>query len=151
MLKQRIEQDIRAALLARDTVGASVLRSLKSAITYGEVEKGVKGGVGLSDDQIIEVLAREAKKRQDSADAFGRAGELGRAQTELHEKSLIDRYLPAAPSEEAIERLVQQVIERIGAPGPQAMGHIISQVKQRAGPMVDGAVIAELVKKRVLK
>jgi uncharacterized protein YqeY len=151
MLKQRIEQDLKTALLAGDTTQVSVLRSLKSAITYTEVAKGVKDGAGLNDDQIAEVLAKESKKRQESADAFTKANESVRAAAELEEKSLIGRYLPAALSKEEIEILMQQVMDQIGAPTSQTMGRIIGAVKQQAGPMADGALIAQLVKERLVQ
>ena len=151
MLQQRIGQDLKTALLAGDTTRVSVLRSIKSAITYAEVAKGVKGGDGLGDDQIMEVLAKEAKKRQEGADAFAKAGATARAEAELSEKDIINHYLPAALSGEAIAALVDQVIAGIGEPGPQAMGRIIAEVKRLAGPTADGAVIARLVKERLIK
>lgn len=149
MLKQRIEQDLKTALLAGDTTQVSVPRSLKSAITYAEVAKGPRGETGLEDDQIIGVLAKEAKKRQESADAFTAADEAARAATELRERVIIDRYLPVALSKDEVEKLVQQAMEKIGAPNPQTMGRIIAQVKQEVGPTADGALIAQLVKQRI--
>lgn len=149
MLKPRIEQDLKTALLAGDKTRVSVLRSIKSAMTYGEVAKGVKGTVGLSDDEILEVLAKESKKRQESADVYAKAGRQDRADDELAEKAIIQEYLPAAPSREAIEKFVDQAVGDIGPVSPQTMGRIIGQVKQQAGAAADGALIANLVKERL--
>jgi hypothetical protein len=146
MLKQRIEQDLKTALRAGDANRLSVLRSLKSAIIYAEVAKGVKGGDGLSDGAIEEVLAKEAKKRQESADAFAKAGIQDRADGELKEKEIIKQYLPRALSRDELQALVREAIENTIEASPQNMGRIIGEVKQRAGATADGALIAQLVK-----
>lgn len=148
-LKQRLEQDLKTALLARDSQRVSVLRSLKSAITYAEVAKGVKGGQGLDDQAISGVLAKEAKKRQESADAYRKVGESERAEAELHEKSLINEYLPEAPGKEVLEQYINGAIAQVGELTTQTMGRVIGQVKQHAGAGADGALIADLVKERL--
>lgn len=149
MLRERIEQDLKAALLAGDAVQVSVLRSLKSAITYAEVARGVKGGEGLSNQEVIDVLTKESKKRQESATLFTKGGAADRAAKELEEKSIIDRYLPAALTKEEISELVGQALKEVGELTPQTMGRIIGYVKQAAKGSADGSVIAEVVKERM--
>lgn len=146
MLQARIDQDLKTALLARDTRRVSVLRLLKSAITYAEVAKGVKGERSLSDQEISEVLAREAKKRQESAGFYLQGGDMARSDEETAEKKIIDDYLPAEMSEEEIKKLVEVVISEMDAPTPQAMGQIIAKVRQAATGRTDGATVARLVK-----
>ncbi len=115
MLKQRIEQDLKTALRTGDAVRLSVLRSIKSAITYAEVAKSAnKRESGLSDDAVLEVLAKEAKKRQESADAYSNAGQPDRADAELKEKKIIQEYLPMAPSEDELRAIIQTVINELG-------------------------------------
>lgn len=148
MLKQRLEQDLKQALLAGDKDRALVLRSLKSAILYVEVAKGARDE-GLPDEEIISVLAKEAKKRQESADLYNQGGNEEKAKAELAEKAIIEEYLPAAMSDEELILLVDNVIAELGASGPQAMGQVIGAVKQKAGSSADGARIAQLVKERL--
>jgi len=149
MLQEQIAQDLKAALLAGDTLQASVLRSIKSAITYAEVARGVKGGAGLDDTQLLEILAKESKKRQESADLFAGGGAHDRAETELREKAIIDRYLPAQLSKQEIDKLLDEAVQELGPVSPQTMGQIIGRVKQTAGAAGDGAAIANAVKERL--
>lgn len=149
MLEEQITQDLKAALLAADKLQVSVLRSLKSAITYAEIARGVKGGTGLSDAELIDIFAKESKKRQESAELFAKGGAGERADNELQEKAIIDRYLPAALSREEIDKLVDTAIQDLGEATPQNMGQVIGRVKQAAKGAADGAVIAEIVKDRL--
>jgi uncharacterized protein len=149
MLKERIEQDLKSALRAGDVVKLSVLRSLKSAITYAEVAKGVKGGEGLSDDAIVEVLVKEAKKRKESADVYSKVGADDRSQAELNEKGIIENYLPKSISQSELTAVVDDVVKSVGPVTPTNMGQIIGEIKRRAGPTADGSAIAMLVKERV--
>ncbi|HUC89920.1 MAG TPA: GatB/YqeY domain-containing protein [Patescibacteria group bacterium] len=148
MLKQRIDQDLKTALLSGNKVLATTLRGLKSAILYVEVAKGAREQ-GLGDDEIITILAKEAKKRQESADLYIQGGSQERAQAELDEKKAIEQYLPAQISDEELGRIVDEAIAEVGASGPQAMGQVIGLVKQKAGASADGARIANSVKERL--
>lgn len=141
-------QDLKTALLAGDAEKVSVLRSIKSAITYVEVAKGVKGS-GLSEPEILEVISREAKKRQESADLFTKGGATERANKEIREKAIIDEYLPAALSNGEINELVDQAIGELGELTPQTMGRVIGRVKELSKGAADGSVIAGLVKERI--
>ncbi len=148
MLKARIDQDLKTALLAGDKVLATTLRGLKSAILYVEVAKGLRDE-GLPDDEITVVLAKEAKKRQESADLYRQGGRAEKAQAELDEKKVIEQYLPAQLSDEELATVVDEAIAAVSATGPQAMGQVISAVKQKAGSTVDGGRIAAMVKQRL--
>lgn len=150
MLQERIMQDLKTALLAGDAEKVSVLRSIKSAITYAEVAKGVKGS-GLSEPEILEVIAREAKKRQESADLFMKGGATDRADKELREKTIINQYLPAALSNDEVNKLVDQAVEELGELTPQTMGRVIGRVKELSKGAADGAVIAGIVKERIAR
>jgi uncharacterized protein YqeY len=149
MLQDQISQDLKTALLAGNKLETSVLRSIKSAITYAEVAKGAKGKGSLGDAQILEILAKESKKRQESADVYNKGGAQDRADAELEEKAIIDKYLPAQLSREEIEKLVDAAVAEFGEASPAAMGRIIGLVKQKAGSSADGAVIAAAVKERL--
>jgi uncharacterized protein YqeY len=150
MLKQRIEQDLKIALLGGDKQRVSTLRILKSVILYAEVAKGSRD-VGLSDPEIIDLLVKEAKKRQDTADLYQKAGEDERAAVELAEKAIIDIYLPAQLSDEELEHIVKEAIMRIGAKSVQQMGQVIGEVKKQVGGSADGGRVARFVKEGLAK
>jgi uncharacterized protein len=149
MLKTRIDQDLKTALLAGDKVLATTLRGLKSTILYAEVAKGARSD-GLPDDEIITLLGKEAKKRQESADLYKQGGSAEKAQAELDEKVVIERYLPAQLSDEELAAIIDEAVTTSGATGAQGMGQVIGVVKQKVGATADGGRIAGLVKKRLL-
>lgn len=147
-LKEKIDQDLKAALLGGDKERANVLRGMKSAILYEEVAKGVRDS-GLPDDDIIRILQKEAKKRQESADLYVKGGNQERADAELGEKAVIEEYLPQQLSEDEINALIDAVEAENGAVAKETMGAVIAAVKDRAHGAADGAVIAKLVRERL--
>ena len=148
MLEERIEQDIKSALLAGDSKRVTTLRTVKSSLLNLKVATG-KRDSGLSDEEVQQVLAKEAKKRQESADLYAGAGEQVRADNELAEKAVIDAYLPEQMSEEAVAAIVDEVIKETGAEGQQAMGQVIGAVRAKTKGSADGALIARLVKEKL--
>jgi len=148
MIQDQITKDLKEALLQGDKVKATVLRGLKSVIGYAEVAAG-KRDSGLEDKEVIALFQKEAKKRQESADLYLKAGDQERASKELVEKRIIEVYLPAQLSEEEIAKHVDAVIADLGISDNKAMGKVIASVKQRTGGAADGAVIARLVKERL--
>ncbi|MEO6761452.1 MAG: GatB/YqeY domain-containing protein [Candidatus Saccharimonadales bacterium] len=148
MISQQLNADFKSALLAGDKLRVSVVRSLKSAILYAELDKG-KRQEGLADSDILMLFAKEAKKRQESADLYIQGGDKARADKELAEKVIIEIYLPTQLSETELVSIVDEVIKSEAATGMQAMGKVISAVKAKAGPAADGSLIAKLVKERL--
>jgi uncharacterized protein YqeY len=144
-ISQRIEADIKTAMLGGDKPKAETLRGLKTALQYEAVSLGVKD-VGLNEEQAQKVLAREAKKRTDTAEIYEKAGEAQRAAAENAEKALIDGYLPAQVSEAEIKDVVSGEIAKIDNPGVANMGQIIAAVRGQLGAQADGGTIARLVK-----
>jgi uncharacterized protein YqeY len=150
MLKQRIEQDLKNAMLGGDKKRVSILRVVKSAILYAEVAKG-KREAGLSDAETIDILSKEVKKRQETAELYQKAGENERAEAELAEKAIIESYLPEQLSDAELERIVQEAIYSTGAVSVQQMGQVIGEVKKKVGASADGGRIARLVKEELMK
>lgn len=148
MLKQQLEQDLKKALLGGDREKATILRGLKSVILYAEVEKGLRE-TGLDDETITALFAKEAKKRQESADLYVKGGDQERADNELREKKVIEEYLPKQLSDEELAVIVDEAISQVSATGPQAMGQVIGAVKQKTAGQADGARIARLVKEKL--
>jgi len=138
-------------MLAQDSLRVSVLRSIKSAFTYAKVAPGAKiaDDGKLDDETVVQLLAKEAKKRQESADSFEKAGQPQRVEAELAEKAIIDAYLPAQLSEEELRQLVETEVAKLEEISPKVMGQVIGAVKQQAGPAADGGLIARLVKERL--
>jgi hypothetical protein len=148
MLEERIEQDIKAALLAGDSSRATTLRTIKSSLLNLKVATG-KRESGLSDEEVIKVLAKESKQRQESAEVYKQGGSPDRAEAELAEKAIIDAYLPEQMSEDEVAKIVDAVIADTGASGQQAMGQVIGAVRGKTQGRADGALIARLVKERL--
>jgi uncharacterized protein len=148
MLKAKLDQDIKKSLLAGDKTRATILRNLKSSILYAEVATNQRE-VGLDDKSILEVLAKESKKRQESADLYIKGGDQNRAQAELDEKAIIDEYLPEQLSDQELNELVEKACDSQQEISLQSMGKIIAEVKQQAAGRADGARIAKAVKERL--
>jgi uncharacterized protein YqeY len=145
MLEQKLEQDLKTALLGGDKARVDTLRLLRSVILNVKVAKGTRDQA-MSDDDVIALLSKESKKRQESADLYTQGNSPDRATKELAEKAMIDAYLPAQLSEDELRKLVDQAVSSLESPN---MGQIIGQVKAKAGPAADGALIAKLVKERL--
>ncbi len=147
-LKTKIDQDIKQAMLAGDKTLVTTLRGLKSVILNEEVAKGLRDS-GLPDDEITGLLAKEAKKRQESADLYVQGGNQEKADAELVEKKVIEEYLPEQLSEEEVSKLVDEAIAQTGATSQAQMGQVIGVVRGKVGAAADGAMIARLAKEKL--
>jgi uncharacterized protein YqeY len=123
---------------------------IKSVLLNAKVADGSRDRE-MADDQVIAILSKEAKKRQESADMYAKGGNAEKAEAELAEKAVIEAYLPAQLSEEELGVMVDEAIAAMGATDASKMGQIIGAVKQKAGASADGAVIARLVKERLTR
>lgn len=148
-LKEQLDKDLKVAMLAGDKPLVLTLRGLKSAILYAEVAKGARE-TGLKEAEIIEILAKESKKRQESADLYAQGGNSERQAAELAEKAVIDSYLPAQLNEAELQKVIAEVMKELetGDDAP-AMGQVIGAVKQKTAGQAEGALIARLVKERL--
>ena len=144
-LKLQIENDLKAALLSGDRFRTDVLRGLKAVILNEEVAKG-KREEGLDDSTVQQLIAKEVKKRLDSATQYAEANRPELVEAEEAEAKIIEEYLPEQLSEDEIQKVVAETIATLGASGPQAMGQVIGAVKGKLGSTADGSVIARLVK-----
>ncbi len=148
MLKQLIEDDLKSAMLSGNSDVTEALKMIKAAILNKEVELGVRDS-GLGDDQVIDLLSKEAKKRLESSIVYADAGRDDQAKGEKAEYELIQKYLPEQMSEEDLDALVSQTIADMGEVTIKDMGKVIGTVKSKAGTTADGGKIAELVKKHL--
>ena len=146
-LKSRIQGDINEALRSGDELLKSTLRMALAAIMNAEVA-GAQATV-LTDDQIINLLRSEVKKRAESAEIYAAAGRTELATKETQEMVIIETYLPAAMDAVALASIVAEEVANAaanGQEGPRAMGAVIKAVKERVGAQADGSAIAAAVK-----
>lgn len=149
-LKARIDADLKTALLGGDRFGAEVLRGLKAAILNEEVAQQ-KRDEGLADEDIEKTVAREVKKRHESAELYESNGRQESADSERAEAQILQRYLPQQLTESEIIDIVTEIINDMGATGVQSMGMVIGAVKARVGNTADGATVARIVKEKLPK
>lgn len=143
-MHDQIQADLKAAMIARDSLKSDVLKSLKTALMNAKIEKKDE----LSEDEIIKVLRKAAKQRQEAADMFGKAGSSEQQEKELKEKEMIEVYLPAQMGEDKIGEIVDEVLAELGegANQGQAMGMAMKKVAGQA----DGGLVAKIVKEKLL-
>lgn len=145
MLKDRVAEDMRAAMKARDQVRVSTLRMLMTAIKNAEVERGRS----LDDGEVVEMTSREAKRRKESIEAFGKGGRADLVANEEAELAVLQEYLPAAISEEDLARVVDEAIAEAGATTSKDMGRVMKAVMPKVAGRADGAAVSALVKSRL--
>lgn len=149
-IKQSIEADIKSALLGGEKEKVTILRTIKSVILEAEIATH-KRDEGLSDPEIIGLLSKESKKRQDSATLYRSVGEAEREATELKEQLLINSYLPDQISDEELNSLVDDAITELGqAVSLQVMGKVIGIVRSKSEGKAEGSRIAAAVKAKIV-
>ena len=146
-LKERLRTDLSAAMRARDQVRLRTLRSALTAITNEEVSG--TSARELSDDEVMKVLTREARKRREAAEAFGVAGRSDQAEAERAEGEVLAGYLPAQLSDEELGDLVAAAIAETGAAGMSSMGPVMKAVTPRVAGRAEGARVAAEVRKQL--
>lgn len=144
-LKERLNDDLKAALLGGNRFAADTLRNLKAAILNEEVAQN-RRDEGLNDAEIEAVIAREVKKRRESIALYEQNGRSDLAETEQAEIDVLATYLPEQLSDDEIQTTIDEIITTLGVSGPQAMGQVIGAVKAKLGTAADGATVARLVK-----
>lgn len=144
-LKQRITDDLKAALLGGDRFVADTLRNLKAAILNEEVAQN-KRDEGLDDTAIEQIIAREVKKRNESIKLYAQGGREDLAENEQKEIDVISGYLPEQLGEDEVKAIVEAAVVQLGAAGMADMGKVIGVVKSKVGNTADGALVAKLVK-----
>ncbi|GAA1788612.1 GatB/YqeY domain-containing protein [Actinomadura chokoriensis] len=146
-LKEKLETDLSSAMKARDEVRTRTLRMALTAVKNEEVAG--KQSRRLSDDDVVMVLAREAKKRREAATAFGDAGREEQAQAERDEGAVLEEYLPAQLGDEELTALVADAIAETGASGPRAMGQVMKAVNPKVAGRAEGGRVAAEVKRQL--
>ena len=146
-LKAQLRSDLTEAMRAKNDVRRSTLRMALTAITNEEVAG--KQSRELTDDDVVKVLARELKKRNEAATAFADAGQPERADAELAEAKVLESYLPAQLSDAEVTEIVARAISDIGVSGPPAMGQVMKVVQPAIAGRADGGRVAAEVKRQL--
>lgn len=143
-LSDRLLEDLKTAMKAKDTLTMNVLRSLKSAFKYAAIEAG-GADTELDDAACQAVIRRELKKRDDAIESFTKGGREDLAENERAEAEVLKRYLPAEMPEEEVEAIIAAVIEELGASSRKDMGPVMKAVQDRTGGAVDNRKLSGLV------
>jgi uncharacterized protein YqeY len=143
--KARLAREMRAAMKSRQSIRLGALRLLATAVKNREVELRRP----LSDDEFVEVAAREVKRRREAIEAYERAGRVDRVAQEREEQAVLEAYLPEGMSEEEVDALIDEAIRTTRAEGPGDMGKVMGLVMGRAKGRVDGKAVQEKVRARL--
>jgi hypothetical protein len=147
MLQDTLQQDLTAAMRARDELATATLRLAISACKEAAVA-GAEAKV-LSDDDVLAVLTREVKRRDEAAELYRNAGADERADREIAERDVLAKYLPAVLGEDEVRAIVDRVIETGGFTEQKQMGQAMKAVQAELGGRADGKLVAGLVKERL--
>ena len=147
-LFEQIEKDYILAYKAKDSVRLTVLRLLKTAVKNRLVDMRRPGG-SLTDEEMLDVIVKEGKQRQDSIEQYTAAQRPDLADKEAAELVVLKEYLPKALSQEELQALIESTVAELGATSPKDMGRVISAIMAGHKGQVDGKVLSEAVKKRL--
>jgi len=147
VLTDQLRSDLTAAMKRRDEVTVGALRMVLAALTEAAVSG--KEARQLTDDDVLRVIGKEVKRRDEAAEAFRSGGRDDRAERELAERQVLSAYLPAPLSEEEVEALVAEVLAEGGFSEPKDIGPAMKAVTARIAGRADGRAVAALVKARL--
>ena len=145
-LVAKIDADLKAAMIAKDAEKLSVLRMLKSAVKYAAIEKGGADSVP-TDLEVLSVVRKEVKKREDSIASFTQAGRTDMADKEKKEMEFLKTMLPAQMTPEKMEQLVKEAIAEVGATSKAQMGSVMKAAQAKAAGQADGKTLSQLVQR----
>ena len=149
-LEKRIKLDLNAGMVARKELEVSVLRQLLAAVLNKEKEKRFKlkeeKEVRLTDEEFMEVISAEAKKRREAIDLFIKGDRPNLAEKEKKELEILGKYLPEQISEQDLRRLVQEAVEKTGAQTVKDMGRVMAELMPKTKGRADGNLVGKMVK-----
>lgn len=145
MLKERLQADIRASMLARDSRKVEALRYLLSELKNAEIEKRE----ALSEEEELRLMMKELKKRKESVDAFEKGGREDLVKKEEFEIELISGYLPPPLTDEEIDGVIEETIAESRAQGMKDMGKVMSKVMSKLAGRVDGSLVSAKVSEKL--
>lgn len=141
-MKKRLLDDLKEAMKDKNEIKKNAIQMVRAGILQVEKDKGIE----LSDDQVVELIAKEVKKRKDSIADYERGGREDLVNQIKEEISYLEIYLPKQLSKEEIEEIVKQIISQTGATSMKDMGTVMKSAKEKMGASADGKTINEIVK-----
>jgi uncharacterized protein YqeY len=147
-LQKQIMEELKMAMKSKDVVALQALRAVKSAFLLAKTETGA--GDDLTEDQEMKIIQKQVKQRKDSAAIFIEQGRQDLADPELAEIAVLEKFLPEALSEEAIEKVVLETIAKTGAEGMKDMGKVMGMVSKQLAGQADGKTISGIVRKNLV-
>lgn len=148
-LKDRIGEEIKAAMKSKDKVRLETVRSIKKLLLEKEVSVRPSGAEALTPEQEMEVLVQLAKQRRESIEQYRQAGREELAAQEAEELAIIEEYLPKQLSDEEVSAMIDEIIAQVGATSAKDMGKVMGPVMQQLKGKADGKKVQELVKAKL--
>lgn len=143
MLKEKLMEDLKNCMKEKNIVRKNTIQLVRAAILQVEKDKQIE----VTDEQIVEIIAKEAKKRKDSLSDYEKSGREDLIQGVKEEITILEEYLPKQLSQEEIEVIVKEIISNLGASSMKDMGPVMKEAKAKIGAAADGKTINEVVKK----
>lgn len=141
LLRERLPEDLKTAMKNKETLRLSVIRMAKAAVMNQEIARGHE----LSDDEVVEVLAREVKQRSDSIPEYERGNRPDIVDRLRREIAILKEYLPAQLSEDELRRMIQETIAAVGATSKKEMGKVMAALMPKVRGRADGKLVNEIV------
>lgn len=148
MLKQKIQDDLKATMLSKSEAKLSAIRMLKSALQYYEIQKG-GAGYEATDEDVVEVIGKEIKKRKESIELYEKGGRQELADKEKAEVEVLQSYLPEQMGEDEIRKIVEQTIAETGASSVQDMGRVMGALMPKVKGKADTTLVSNLVREKL--
>ena len=145
MLKEKLLEDMKVSMREKNNVRKNVIQMVRAAILQVEKDKQIE----LNDEQIIEVIAKESKKRKDSLPDYEKSGREDLISQVNEEIEILAEYLPKPLSKEELEKIIEEVISATGATSIKEMGIVMKNVKEKVGAAADGKTINEIVRQKL--
>ena len=145
---ERVDSDLKEAMRTKDATKLGVLRMFKSALKYAAIAK-CGAEAELNDAEVVQVIRKQTKQRQDSIESFEKGGRAELAEKERQELSILNAYLPQAMSAEEVSRIVRETIDEVGATSKAQMGAVMKALQSKVAGRVDGKTLSAEVQKQL--
>ena len=143
MLKEKLLEDLKESMKEKNTIRKNVVQMVRAAILQVEKDKHIE----VSDDKIVEIIAKEAKKRKDSLEDFQKSGREDLIEQINKEIEILNEYLPKQLTQEELEQKIKEIIAEVGATSIKDIGVVMKTAKEKIGATADGKTISDTVKR----